>query len=290
MYGLIAIDIDGTLTDDAGRVSDANLHAIQRARDAGAVVTLCTGRGLVECMFAVEAIAQTDPVVVAGGAIISCPVTKDTLHRFAMDPALVARVTGMLLEHDQPALVLKDPVAAGYDYLVVQGEGELPLDPVTVWWFEELGVSARFARSLDDDQHPEHTVRVGVCARSSVSTPIMADLKRELGDSSTIHHFPAVVDINFDHNQSVDIVEVFDGRAHKWSAVAELADRLGVAHGSVAAIGNDINDLTMLRGAGLGIAVANSVVEAKDAADRLTESNTNSGVAVAIDRILSGEW
>ena len=58
----------------------------------------------------------------------------------------------------------------------------------------------------------------------------------------------------------------------------------------MAAIGNDINDVAMLKGAGLGIAVANAIDEARAASHRHTLSNEEHGVAHAIDRILAGEW
>ncbi len=48
-YDLIAIDLDGTLLDPKGRVSEANVEAITRARALGVEVTICTGRGFIEC-------------------------------------------------------------------------------------------------------------------------------------------------------------------------------------------------------------------------------------------------
>jgi len=294
VYDLIAIDLDGTMLDERARVTEPNARAVARAREAGVLVTFCTGRGLVESRFAYEACAQTEPVIVAGGAIVACPATGATLHRFAMHPALVHRVVADLLALGVPALVLKDPVAAGYDYLVVRGEDNLPLAPTTVWWFEELGVNVRFAASIDEDEHPEHTVRVGVVARRSAATPIGARVRASVGEAGVMHHFPAVV--GADHGsrdgteEPVDIVEVFDRRAHKWSAIEKLAGLRGLENPRVCTIGNDVNDITMLRAADLGVAVANSIPEALDAADRVAPANSEDGVAFTIDRILSGEW
>lgn len=57
-----------------------------------------------------------------------------------------------------PPLALKDSVEAGYEYLVVIGKDRLPLDPVTCWWFDHMNVSVRYAETLAEDEHPEHTV------------------------------------------------------------------------------------------------------------------------------------
>ena len=62
----------------------------------------------------------------------------------------------------------------------------------------------------------------------------------------------------------------------------------------IAAIGDEVNDLAMIEGAakggGLGIAMGNAIDVVKRAAKRHTESNTQDGLARAIDRMLSGEW
>ncbi|MBC7772102.1 MAG: HAD hydrolase family protein [Pyrinomonadaceae bacterium] len=86
------------------------------------------------------------------------------------------------------------------------------------------------------------------------------------------------------------ILEVFDKAADKWAAVSWLAGSRGIALTSIAAIGNDINDIAMLQQATLGIAMGNAIEEAKAVSHRHTLDNTADGVAHAIERILSGEW
>src|SRR5437868_4096180 len=118
-YDLLAIDLDGTLLCPKGKVSAANFEAIAEARRAGMLVTVCTGRGLIECKHITDQIGQIDPVAVAGGAMLACPVTGRTLHRFPMDSGLVQRLVNLLAEHGHAVLILKDPRAAGHDYVVV---------------------------------------------------------------------------------------------------------------------------------------------------------------------------
>lgn len=293
-YDLLALDLDGTTFDPAGRITDATVAAIARAREAGMRITVCTGRGLVECEDALERIGQTDPVVVAGGSITACPVTRRTLHRYAMDRGLVSHAVELFISHRHPALVLKDPLDAGFDYLVVVGEEKLDLDPVTLWWFSKMQVEARFVPTLEHDAHPEHTVRAGVCGLSGTLAAIKLDLDRELADRAVVHHFPAVVAPEHARRsgdgQTLHVLEVFDKQATKWSAVSRLARQWGIDPSRIAAIGDEINDIAMLQGAGLGIAMGNAVPAARDAAKRQTRSNAEDGVAWAVDRILGGEW
>jgi 5-amino-6-(5-phospho-D-ribitylamino)uracil phosphatase len=278
-------------------VSAANARAVAEARAAGMKVVVCTGRGLVECDSILTAIEQREPVVVAGGSLVGCPVTRSTLHRFALDPELVANATRRLLSHDHPVMVLKDPHHCGYDYLmVVGGSGgqRLALDPVTTWWLEHMNVQHRFAASIDEDEHPEHTVRLGVCGLSGALDEIMADLRETFQDQATMHHFPAVVAEEhareLPDGQCLHILEVFAATASKWSGISWLAAQHNVPVQRIAAIGDQINDLSMISQAGLGIAMGNAVAPIKAAASRHTRSNHEDGVAFAVEKILEGSW
>ncbi|MDX2147671.1 MAG: HAD hydrolase family protein [Planctomycetota bacterium] len=295
---LLALDLDGTTLGPTGVVSEANRRAIRAAREAGFAVTVCTGRGLVECSQVLESIEQRAPVVVAGGAMIADPVSSRTVHRFTMDLEFVSHAVGVLLEHGYPALVLKDPLEAGYDYLVVRGKDQHELDPVTSWWFEALRVRVRFATHLHEDSHPEHTVRFGTCGLSgklgAIKQKLSARWPGEHPSAPVVHHFPAVVAPHhvrtLPEGEAFHVLEVFDKRATKWSAVNVLARELGVEPGRIIAIGDEINDLDLITNAGLGIAMGNAVESVKKAARRQTRSNAEDGVAYAIEQVLSGAW
>ena len=291
---MLALDLDGTVLDPQSTVRPAVAEAIARARNAGLFVVICTGRGLPESREALDAIGQTDPVIVAGGSIIAEPTTGRTLHRFPMHPTLTARLTETLLRKGHPVLVLKDPHAAGYDYLVVTGKRRLSLDPVTQWWFEEMAVSIRLATSIETDPHPEHTVRVGVCAQAAELTELEALVREEFLETVTLHNFPAVVapdDANHWAGGAVaHILECFDARADKWNAVEHLARARSIDPSRIVAIGDQINDVSMIRGAGLGIAMGNAIEVVRTLADHTTSCNDEEGVARAIDMVLCGEW
>ncbi len=293
-YDMLAVDLDGTLLGPDRQVSAANLDALRGARDAGLRVVVCTGRGLVECREVLHAIEQREPVAVAGGSMVACPTNRTTLHRFALDPVLVGRATRRLLGHGHPVMVLKDPVAAGYDYLMVIGEDEHAIDPVTKWWFERMNVSVRYVHAIEEDEHPDHSVRLGVCGLSSALATITADLMTTFGAHANMHHFPAVMGPEhaaaLPPGENLHILEVFDSSASKWSAIRWLADKDGIATERIAAIGDEINDLPMIRGAGLGVAMGNAVPSVREAAGRHTLGNDADGVAHAVRHILDGRW
>ena len=78
-------------------------------------------------------------------------------------------------------------------------------------------------------------------------------------------------------------------KAHKGAAVQKLAEELGISQAEVMAIGDNENDLTMVKYAGLGVAMANATENVKQAADVITASNEEDGVAKVINDYVLNE-
>ena len=84
-------------------------------------------------------------------------------------------------------------------------------------------------------------------------------------------------------------VEINSRAAQKGTALLSLAKHLGLSAAQTMAFGDDLNDLSMLRNAGVGVAIGNAVPEAKAAADLVTADCDHSGVAQAIRSLIFGE-
>ncbi len=287
LVDLLAIDLDGTLLDPSHEVSQRNIDAVRRARDAGITVLVCTGRGLGESIKAMRAIEQTDPVMVAGGSIIADPVTGRTLHRFTLDHDVVHSATELFHEAACPTLVMKDPSDIDYDYLVLHSESRHPIHPITRWWFDDHKLRVNYAHHAIHDPHPEHTVRIGMCAESSISNPISRKVLDQLGDRVWLYDFPCVMPDSHT-GEIVHILELFAANTNKWSAITWYLDQHGIDPQRVGAIGDQVNDVPMMENAGIGIAMGNAVDEVKSHARYSTADNRSDGVAVAIDAILAG--
>lgn len=283
---VLAIDLDGTLLDPSHRVSQRNIEAVQRARDAGITVLVCTGRGLGESINAIQAIDQRDPVMVAGGSIIADPTTGKTLHRFTLSHEVVTAATDLFHDVGCPALVMKDPSDIQYDYLVLDSDDAHPIHPITKWWFDDHKLRVNYAPHAHGDKHPEHSVRVGMCAESEISNPVSKQIIDLLGDQVWLYDFPCVMPDAHD-GKIVHILELFAHRINKWAAISWYLEKNDIDPQRVGAIGDQVNDVPMMEQAGVGIAMGNAVEQVRAHARYNTASNTEDGVAIAIDAILN---
>lgn len=283
-YRLIAIDLDGTLLGPDGRVSAANRDALRRARAAGVQIVPCTGRAWHESHAAIEGIEGFDRGIFVTGALINEIATGRTLESVSFDDALAAELVALLADLPDAVLVFRDRDQVGHDYLVT-GDGELTAN--TTWWFEHTQARVLVERDLDAWHH---CVRVAVVSRSGAGDLAAAQRRivDRMGDRVVVHCFDGIP--RRGEFEAVEILEVFPGGVDKWRGVRSVAASLGVELEAVAAIGDQINDLSMLRGAACGIAMGNAADAAVAVADRRTRPNTEDGVAFAIEQMLAGLW
>ena len=282
-YQLLAIDIDGTLLNSQGCVPEANRAAVQRARDAGVMVALCTGRGLVETRPAIEALDHHGPVVLAGGSLVTDPSTGRTLHRAIIEPELAGALADHLLSFDEAVLVLVDPEQSDEDYLIVNAA---KLTDNTKWWFGRINAKVRHVDKLSDrDLH--HVLRVGMVGPGARMDPIEQSLKAAFGQRIFMQHFTALA---YEGHEAVHVMEIFASGVNKWSGLKWLATEHGIAPERVAAVGDEINDVAMIAEAGCGIAMGNAVEAVRQVADQITGPCDEDGLAAAIENLLAGRW
>ena len=76
--------------------------------------------------------------------------------------------------------------------------------------------------------------------------------------------------------------------ANKWTAILHLAELWGIEPGAICAVGDDVNDIPMIKNAGLGVAMGHARLEVRGAADLVTGDHDEDGVAMLVDQVLLG--
>ena len=281
-YTTLVIDLDGTLLNTRGEVSQANCQAIDRARAAGFEVIVASGRAWGESRSALEAINHADFMIAAGGALMVRADDGSTIDRRVMESTTVEQAVSTMLDDRHRVLLLKDSHAVGYDYASV---GDAPLDPASQWWFEHLPLRVRHLEAIQDDEHPDATVRVAIVASEAELSPLAGRLQEQLADRVFLQHWPAVTSSHAT-GAKTHLLEVFDAGVNKWSMILRHCHRTATRPEQVVAIGDGLNDVEMIRAAGLGVAMGNADPRVLAVADETTGHHDADGVAELIDRLL----
>ena len=278
---MIVIDLDGTLLDPDGRVPESHRLAVHRAREQGAEVIVATGRNWTESRLILREIGAEGVMIGAGGAILSDARDGRTLDRETIPSELVRALTGCLLRHGHLAHLLQDHAASGVDYLMV---GTSKPDPATAWWLDRHDVAVEHLPVLSEESL-EHTIRVGTVAGPDVMTAVVSEMEAEFGDLVCLQHWPAVVE-SAAIARATHLLEVFNVGVDKWSMIEKLMSSRSIGPESVVAIGDGLNDVTMVRSAGRGIAMGQADSRVRAVADHVVACNATGGCAEAIDSVL----
>jgi Cof subfamily protein (haloacid dehalogenase superfamily) len=274
-FKMIAIDLDGTLLSPEGRVTDRTRLAVRRALSAGLLVCFATGRNLTESQAILEAVAHYDTAVFVGGAMVIDTRRRATLHRTAMDPALAAEVCGVIEQMGHAALALQDTGIAGVDYLIT---ADAPQHLATEHWMIATNAKVHLVLKLGAYAHP-HTIRVGIVADEQQVQQAVLALEARFGSRVVCQKLRVP---GFD----LEVLEVFDPAVNKWEGVLHVARHHGVQPDQIVAIGDDVNDIPMLRGAGLGVAMGNARPAVLAVASRVIKSNREDGLAEFLDELV----
>lgn len=269
--GLVALDIDGTLLrwiEGAGQtyeeISEATATAIRRARAAGAHIVLASGRsphGMTPIADLLGLPTAGEPplwVVASNGAVLFRYPPLRVVHEETFDarPAVAA----VLAEHPS-ALVAVEERGVGYRVNRHFPQGEL---------------SGEMILTEVEDLVADHVSRV-IIRDPEATADDFVDLGRRLG----LHGTDYVVG----WTAWLDLSPVGVSKA---SGLARVCAELDVAAVDVLAIGDGRNDLEMLSWAGRGVAMGQAVAEVRAAADDVTASVDDDGVAVELDRWFGG--
>jgi len=270
---LVATDLDGTIVRSDGTVSDRTTAALHAVRAFGIPVVGVTGRGPRLLDLNRRDLPAADYMVCAQGAHVtdlSCcgATTADALTLFAteMTGAVVAGVVAAVEEVTGPVTVLVEPAAA-----------------VDALLWGEPHPSWPYAESV----HP--------CSRAEAfAIPLFkAFLHAERYDADELLALagtvvdPGLVELT---QAGLGYVEVCPAGITKASGLAVVAGHLGVDAADVLVFGDMPNDLPMFGWAGWSrVAVANAHPTLLAAADEVTPSNDDDGVAVYLERLLAGD-
>ncbi|WP_425148186.1 Cof-type HAD-IIB family hydrolase [Deinococcus sp.] len=248
MIRLVASDLDGTLLNSAGEVSERSRDALSAAQHAGLIVVLITGRPSRLVLPMAEHLGLRGHIICSNGA---------ATHRLQSGVAEDLQPI--------PSQVLRA--------LILRLRQELPDVSLGLEW------GAGMLREPDDDILAKLEVHpvLKLVARSAALDPQALNARINALGAGEVHA----------SSSGAPFAEVAAAHVSKAYALERLCGLLGVQAAEVVVFGDAPNDLPMMRWAGRAVAVANAQPQVREAADELTLSNNQDGVAVYLERLLS---
>jgi Cof subfamily protein (haloacid dehalogenase superfamily) len=260
---LAAIDLDGTLLRTDGTVSTRSRTALDAAQAAGIDIVLVTARSPRSVRIIAADLGLGGVALCANGATVYDLGAEVIVHHRPLPVDVAHRIVRGLRERD-PGIAFA---------------WELELRFGSEPEYEARRDGARWPRP--DDAYPPCDVLEWREPMTKLLARVPeADLLIVLEAARTLCGTDAEVTLTGD-----TFVEVIAAGVGKEIALAELAGERGVPREQVVAFGDQLVDAAMLRWAGLGVAVANATEFALEAADEVTASNDDDGVAVVLERL-----
>jgi Cof subfamily protein (haloacid dehalogenase superfamily) len=266
-YQLLVLDVDGTLLDSTHRLRPRVAAAVRAAGTSGLRISLATGKLLRSVRPLLAALEIAGPQITLNGAatlhsetgavLRYCPLAEP--DRQEIIAAVRATDPDVLLSHFSLDTIYMDRAHPLLDVFAAYGEG--PPHMVTDLLATDLPPAAKILLSGP----PERLARL-----RAVLAPRFAE---RLTLTTT----------------TPDFLEFFAPDAGKGVALAALRTLFDLPRAAVIAIGDGENDVSLLREAGLAVAMANGAEATRAAADHVTASHDAEGVAVFLERLLRGE-
>lgn len=291
---LIALDLDGTLLDPSGALTPRTCRAIGAAARRGIRVVLATARRFTGTLPVAEQLGAVDALIVYDGAQARAHPAGSILFSHALPAAIGQRAAEVVAAHAlQPIAqhgdasgerLLAAPAAPGRDwassYLEHMREQvrAVPLERVCAGQPDALRVVA-FG--------PTRTLRQ-VARALTEALPINESIRGEDGNHPVSLQREFATQLLPRGSYGTAELTVFAPGASKGAALAQVAARYGIRLAQTMAIGDGLNDISMLKVVGLAVAMGTAPRVVRRAAHVITCGNDDDGAARAIEQYALG--
>ena len=253
-YKLIALDIDGTLINSSNQITENVKLAIQKAKEKGIKVVLCTGRplkGVEKFLDELSLREKGDYAATFNGALIQDTFTKDAISHLTLNYEDLVNLYNLSIE-----------IGSRSHFTVL--ESHLTGTHLNVTTLDDVPKDINMSKFMMID-HPE------------ILDECVKKIPQEYYEKYTIVR------------STPFFLEILRPEANKGSGISLLAKELGLKQEEIICVGDAGNDKHMIEYAGLGVAMGNATDEIKEMADYVTLSNDEDGVAHVINKFILEE-
>lgn len=287
MYKLVAVDLDGTMLNSYGIVTENTKKIIKKTIEKGTDVIIASGRPIDSIQTIAKEIGSNNYFIAGNGALIYDIKNDKVIYEKYMSKQKVLEIIKLCEENSIAYNVYteKTILATNLKYNVLYYHKE------NLKKEEDKKTSINIVKDMYDyiqNSEGEKFLKISVCDDSkSIFNSILRKLKNIEGiEVLEVSHMSRKMikqgteDIPIEYYYT----EISLKEVDKWNAIEYLIDKLNIPKEEVIAIGDNVNDKKMIENAGLGVVMEGSTPVVTNIADYITTSNNEEGVAKALEK------
>lgn len=287
MYKLVAIDLDGTMLNQYGIITEKTKKAISKAQEKGVEVMIASGRAITSVKRFSKEINSNKYFISGNGAITYDIKNNKILYENILSKTKALKIIKICEEN-----------SIYYNVYTENGIIAKNLSYNTLYYYkdnltkpDENRTHINIVENVYDyfEQREEKILKIMICdEHKTVFNSIVRKLK-ELSEIEVLevsHMSRKIIKQGTDEIAlEYFYTEVSAKDVDKWNALEEIIGLMNISKEEVVTIGDNANDLKMITNAGLGVAMGESATYVKQSADIIAPTNDEDGVAIILNKI-----
>ena len=289
MYKLVAIDLEGTLLNSYGEVSEENKKAIKVASQKNVNLVLASGRPIMSVKNLSNELGTSNYIICGNGAITYDIQKEEIIYNKFLEKNKVLQIIKICEENSIYYNVYTEDTiltkSLNFNTLFYNQENaNKPDDKRT-----NISIVQDIYKYVEENE--KNYLKITVCDNDKIIFDSIIKKLRNIKNVDVLDVAHMSRKMIKDGTDDVEInyyyTEITNVNVDKWGALENLSQKLGIQREEIIAIGDNVNDKEMVQNAGLGIMMGNSAPYIKEVADVVVSDNDNNGVAEALNKYIN---
>ena len=284
MYKLIAIDLDGTLLNSYGEVSNKNREAIEYAQSKGIEVVLASGRDPKTMEKISNELGIQHYLIAGNGASVYDMQLQKNIYENFLSKEKVLQMAKICKENSiffsiytTNGIITED---LKYNIKVFYNENSFRPNQKRT----QIEIAKDIVQYIEE--HDLKILKLIICDENKIIFNNIIEKMKKIKNVEVLeveHMSKKIIHLGTEEYPiEYFYTEITNQNTNKWEAIQFLLQKLQVKPEEVMTIGDNMNDYQMIQKAGLGIAMKNSAIARQNIADDITEDHNEDGVGKAI--------
>lgn len=288
MYKLVTVDLDGTLLNSYGEVTENTKEKIKKIQEKGVEIMIASGRPIDSIKTIAEEINSKKYFIAGNGAIIYDIQKEKIIYEKYIPRQKIIEIAKICEENNISYNIYteKNIITQDLKYNVLYYYKEnlkkdankitsiIKVDSILEYVKNEPNIKCLKITVCDENQTIFKSIVRRLRAIENIDVMDVSHMSRKVFKQGTED-----IEIGYFYT------EISSTQVNKWQAIKYLLPILQIKPEEVIGIGDNINDKEMIENAGLGVCMGQSTPVIKEISDEITDSNTEEGVANVLEKI-----